>query len=243
MDELDQIEQKYSFTLPQTYRSMFAVGWLDVKSPDPLYFWLLGAEWLSPAEILEYEPEDYQKPGFVPFAAEADGSHWCWWPEAHPETVVLCPRDCYDGEFYAPSFLGFVYCRLLDYAGCVSRQEEQEARQHLYESTVRLANYFPDAWKETLNTLASAELVQLSYSGRDAGWGLMTHEQKLEILQRDVSFPLQNQNFQWMYPLTEAESETAALYRKISLEADRTRPAEEVIAQLEAVKAQRRNET
>ena len=241
MDELDQIEQKYRFILPDAYRAMSAAGWLDTNSPDPLYFWLPGAKWLSPAEMIEYEPEDYQRPGFVPFASEPNGSHWCWWPEAHPGAVVSCPNDCEDGEFYAASFLDFVYQRLLDYAGCVPRQEEQEARRYYYESAVRLSNYFPASWKETLNALAAAELVQLSYHGRDAGWGLMTNEEHSEILQRDIEFPLLGQTFQWVYPLSEEEEETAALYRKISLEADRTRPAEEVVAQLEAAKAQHRD--
>ena len=241
-EQFQQVEQKYGLVLPEAYRSMQAAGWLDVNSPDPLYLWLLGAKWLPLAEVLEHEPEDYQKPGFVPFAAEADGSHWCWWPEVHPGMVVMCPRDCYDGEFYAASFLGFVYRRLLDYAGCVLSQEDQEARHYLHQSTARLADYFPDAWIETLNTLASAEPVQWRY-GKITGRGFLTYEQKQEIIRRDLSFPLLDQEFQWMYPLSGEEEETAALWRRVLSQAGPIVPFAEKLAQVEAEKAKRKSAT
>jgi len=198
MNDFEKIEQKYDLVLPEAYRSMQARGWLDVKSDD--YFWLLEAEWMPLRDILEHEPEEYQKPGFVPFAFEADGSHWSWWPAAHPETVVLCPRDYYDGEFYAPSFVGFVYRRLLDYAGSVRLEEEQEVRQYLRDWSLRLSEYLPASWINTLKTLASAELIRWSYKGKASGWGLMTYEQKRAITQRDLAFPLLDEEFQWMYP-------------------------------------------
>ncbi len=240
MDQYEQVEQKYGLVLPEAYRSMCAAGWFDVKSDN--YFWLYDAEWVPLTEILNYQPEEYHKPGFVPFASEGDGSHWCWWPSAHPETVVLCPRDCGEGEFYAPSFTGFLYRRLLDYASYVPLEEEQEARQYLRDWSARLSTYLPILWKDTLKTLASGELTRWSYNGRDAGWGFMTHEQKQEIVQRDLAFPLLDQEFQWMHPLTEDEAETAAIWHEV-IEADPASPIEEKIARVEAEKARRKNET
>ncbi len=198
MNQLDQIEQKYGSVLPDAYKSMHAAGWLDVKSPASLYFWLLEAEWMPLREIIEYEPDEDEQPGLVPFAFEGDGSYWCWWPAAHPGAIVLCPRDCYEGEFYALSFVSFMYRRLLDYAGCVPRAEEPEARRYLRETTARLADYLPTSWQETLNTLASAELVQWTH-GKTQGGGFLTYGQKQEIIRRDVNFPLLGQTFRWMH--------------------------------------------
>ena len=113
MNEFEQIERKYGLVLPEAYRSMYAAGWFDVKGDND--FWLNEAEWMSLEEILNHEPAEYHRPEFVPFATTGGGSYWCWWPSAHPETVVFCPRDCYDGQFFAPSFIGFVYRSLLDF--------------------------------------------------------------------------------------------------------------------------------
>ncbi len=203
MNELEQIEQKYDFLLPEAYSSMQARGWFDVKSDD--YFWLLEAEWMPLTEMQSYEPEEYQKPGFVPFASEADGSHWCWWPSAYPESVVLCPRDCYDGEFYAPSFEGFLYRRLLDFCGTGfdmenGAEEAEENRDILKTSVARLSDYLPNAWQKTLESLTTASPVQRVYNGRPAGVGLLTYEQQQATVQRDLAFPLLDQEFQWMYP-------------------------------------------
>lgn len=177
---------------------MQARGWFNCSSDS--YFWLVRAKRLSLNEILNYEPEDYYKPGFVPFASEADGSDWAWWPSAHFETVVSCPHDCSVGEYDAPTFVSFIYRRLLDYAGAVRLGEEQEVRKYLCDWSSRLSEYLPGAWEDTLTTLASVELIRWSYNGRDAGLGLLTYEQKEAIIQRDLVFPLLNREFEWMYP-------------------------------------------
>ena len=244
MDDLERVEQKHGLRLPEAYRSMQAAGWLDVEaSENPDYFWLSEAEWMPLDEIADYQPEEYHKPGFVPFASEGDGSHWCWWPSVHPGKVVLCPRDCEEGEFYAPSFTGFLYRRLLDYARCVSDKEEHEIRQYLRASATRLSRHLPTLWKDTLNDLASAQWVQqFSPNGREVGLGLLTQERYQEIVQRDLTFPLLDQVFEWMHPLTEDEAETAAIWREV-IEADPTSPIEDKMARVEAEKARQRVNT
>lgn len=208
MDDLERIEQKYGFRLPEAYRSMQALGWLDVKpSETPDYFWLYEAEWMSLDEITDYKFKGYQKPGFVPFAFTAGGDRWCWWPSEHPEVVVSCPHDLDEGEFYAPSFLGFIYRCLLDYALYV-QEEEHDVRQNLRASAVRLSTYLPPIWCDTLNALASAQTIQwLSPNGKVASLGLMTEEQYQEIIQRDLAFPLLGQRFEWMNPDYEESDE------------------------------------
>lgn len=241
MDQYEQIEQKYSLVLPEAYRSMCAAGWCDVKSDN--YFWLPDAEWMSLTEILNHEPEEYHKPEYVPFAVTAGGDYWCWWPSAHPGTIVFCPHDCYDGEYFSPSFTGFIYRKLLEYALSVRSEEEQEVRQNLRDSAARLSTYLPANWRDTLETLASAPLVRLfAPNGREAGLGLLSYEQYQAIVQRDLAFPLLDQEFQWMYPLTGDEAETAAIWQRVLLEADPAVPFEEKIARVEAEKARRKNE-
>ena len=176
MEDLERIEQKYGLRLPEAYCSMQALGWLDVKlSDNHNYFWLSEAEWMPLDAIAEYKFQEYQKPGFVPFASTGGGDHWCWWPTEHPEVVVFCAHDSYDGEFYAPSFIGFVYRCLLDYARSISSKEEHEVRQYLRTSATRLSTYLSGSWKDALNDLASAQLVQqFPPNGREVGLGLVT---------------------------------------------------------------------
>ena len=223
---------------------MQALGWFDVKSPD--YFWVYEAEWMSLEEIAEHEPAEYHKPGYVPFAFTAGGDHWCWWPSEHPGAVVLCPHDCNEGEFDASSFVGFLYRRLLgllEYAWCIQDDEEggeQDVRKGLYDSTLRLTPYLPASWRDTLNALASAPLIrQFTPNGSDAGWSLITDEQKQQITQRDLVFPLLGQRFHWMYPSSPEAVEAAAAYREIITEADPNAPRQEIIERLEAERARR----
>lgn len=244
MDDLERIEQRYGFRLPEAYFSMQALGWFDRESPDPVYFWLYEARWMSPSEIADYEPAKYHKPEYAPFARSARGDHWCWWPSEHPEAVVLCPHDCEEGEFYAPSFTGFIHRSLLDFAKDVSieYQDEDEIRRNLREAATRLSSYFPLVWQETIKTLAEAPLAHRNYNEQDQGQTLLTWEQYQEIVQRDLAFPLLDQRFQWMYPLSEDEAETAAIWREIILESGPDVPIEEKIARVKAEQARRKSE-
>ena len=244
MDDLERVEQRHSFRLPEAYRSIQALGWLDVKLPDnPSYFWLNEAEWMLPEEIADYEFQDYQKPDFVPFALTGGGDHWCCWLSEHPDAVVLCQHDSYDGEFYAPSFLGFIYRSLLDYARYVSVEDEEEGevRQNLRRAAARFRDRFPAPWLDTLNALASAPLVQSFLpSGRSTVWGLETEQQYQEIVQRDLTFPLLDQRFEWMYPLSEAEAETGAIWRKVITESGPDVSFAEKLARVEVEVARRK---
>jgi len=241
MDQYEQVEQKYGLVLPEAYRSMSEAGWFDAKSDS--YFWLFEAEWMPLTEILKFQPEEYHKPGFVPFASTAGGDHWCWWPSTDPDAVVYCPHDFELGEYDSSSFVGFVYRRLLGYALYLPLEYEQEIRQNLHDSATRLSNYFPATWRDTLEVLASARSVQrFAPNGREDGFGLMSEKQYQATIQRDLAFPRLDQEFQWMHPLTEDEAETAAIWREV-IEADPTSPIEDMMARVEAEKARRRVNT
>ena len=53
-------------------------AWLDPYNEDQ-YLWLHETEWLAPVDILRYQPMEFHKPGFVPFAHNGGGDHWSWW--------------------------------------------------------------------------------------------------------------------------------------------------------------------
>jgi hypothetical protein len=191
-----QVESRFGFKLPAAYRAFFEAGWMDPASPD--YLWVPEAEWLTPKQMLEYEPAEYHKPGFVPFAFTGAGDHWCWWPAEHPDLVVLCPHDCSEGEFDAPSFIASIYRRMLGYAhGGFFEDEEEEARDNLRRWASRLSAHFPGLWIETLLGLAAAPIVKWA-SGVDGG--LCGESEYARLLERDVAFPLMGKSFEWMYP-------------------------------------------
>jgi hypothetical protein len=164
------IEAKYGFSIPSEYRSMEAAGCFELRHPgkkfkwerEPTYLLIHGWDWLRPQEILDYKPEEYHKPGFVPFARDVAGDHYCWWPSQHPQTVVLCPHDDEFGTFYARSVLDAIYRQCLEYA-CMNFAWRQEdfARQCFAEWAKRLSEYFPPTWIETLQALGRADLIRV----------------------------------------------------------------------------------
>jgi hypothetical protein len=196
MGIFDELREKYDFEIPSAYRSMFEAGWFDVRGD---YLWIHEAEWFTPQEILSHEPADYHKPGFVPFAFTGAGDEWCWWRHSGEDLVVLCPHDWPECEYDAPSFLGSIYRRTLEYAlnGFVA-EEEQQAREQLHEWATRLQPYFPMSWLETLSHLSQAPYVRWR-KNRDWGAGFCTFDEHDAIIQRDLSFPRLGQTFAWMY--------------------------------------------
>ena len=84
-------------------------------------------EWMPLEEIIDYHFEDYQSPGFVPFAFTAGGDLWCWRavPDAVVEPcVVECPHDCEEGSVYAPDFQTAIYRHLLEAAAGLHGTEQ-----------------------------------------------------------------------------------------------------------------------
>ncbi len=242
LTDLERIEKRYGLRLPPVYLEMRAQGWLEYAPPDhPNLLWLHDAEWMSLQEIVYYQPAEYHKLGYVPFATTAGGDHWCWWPSEHPDAVVLCPHDYELGDFYAPSFAGFIYRQLLDYARYVRAEDEQEVRQYLRTAASRLSEYLPGSWIETLTTTASAPRVEYFLpNGGEAGPGLVTEEQYQAIIQRDLAFPQLDQQFQWMFPTSAEDAEYLLIQRKVIAEADHTLTFNELMAGIEAEKSRRR---
>jgi hypothetical protein len=190
----DEIEAKYGFAIPAEYQEMERLGWLD-PSDMSRYLYMFEAEWFRPEKILRYQPLDFHKPGFVPFAFTGGGDNWCWWPAEN--CVVLCPHDCLEGEFDAPDFLGSIYRRTLEYASG-GQESEGEARKQLREWAKRLTAFFPPHWIKTISDAAEAPLVRWE-RGNDYGNGFLTLDEQEAILRRDLAFPRLGEKFEWMY--------------------------------------------
>ena len=224
---------------------MYAAGWMDVRGDN--YFWLNEAEWMSLEEILNHEPAEYHKPGYVPFAFTGGGDNWYWWPFVHPGTVVFCPHDFELGDYYAPSFIGFIYRSLIGFCATGfdpedDPEEAEENRQILKDSVTRLSGYLPSIWQQTLEALTTAPPVQRVYNGRPSGVGLLTNEQEQVIIQRDLAFPQLDQQFQWMFPTPKEETEYLLIQHKVMAEADHTLTFSELMAGIEAEKAKRKSD-
>lgn len=248
MDELEQIEQKCGFVLPDDYRSMQAAGWFNAKIDS--YFWLWDSEWMPAKKMLSYKPKKHQKSGFVPFATTAGRDYWCWWPSEHPGAVVLCPHDSEEGDFYAPSFTGFIYRQLLEFATEIGLNPTDDnfdpecdplQGQVLREAAVKLAPYLPDAWRKTLEEIAANAPVRITHNGKDIGSALLTGESYQAIVQRDLAFLELDQRFQWMQPTPDEETEYILIQHKVMAEADHTLTFNELMAGIEAEKARRRS--
>jgi hypothetical protein len=193
----EAIESKYGFAIPSSYREMNELGWFDRRDKSRC-LWICEAEFMTPDEILSYEPQEYHKPGFVPFASTGRGDKWCWWPAEN--CVVLCPRDCSEGEVDAPDFLSSLYRRMLEYAsGGFDREDEEEARQHLRNWASRLSPFFPPVWIGTLTDASLAPLIRWE-RGRAYGDGFLSLDEEEMILRRDLDFPRLDEKFDWMYP-------------------------------------------
>jgi hypothetical protein len=187
MDELYQrFEARYGFTIPAEYRQMQARGWFDVRDQER-YVWLHEAEWLSLAEIADYEFEPYHRSGLVPFAFNCAGDLWCWWPEAASGgvvPVVWCLHDADTGDVMAPHFLAFIYRQMLEFCVADSPWDAAERRQQLQEWHDRFAEFLPPPWASTLLWLMEREpLSEREYAA---------------MVQRALAFERLNQRFKWM---------------------------------------------
>ena len=246
-EQFQQVEQKYGLVLPDAYKSMYVAGWMDVKGDN--WFWLWDAEWMPAKKMLSYKPKKHQKSGFVPFATTAGRDYWSWWPSEHPEAIVCCPHDSENGVFFAPSFVGFVYRELLEFATQVGLNSTDNGfdpecdplqAQALQDSAARLTPYLPDAWRRTLEEIAVAIPTRITNNGKDIGSALLTEEQYQAIVQRDLAFPLLDEKFQWMQPTSNAETEYFLIQQKVMAEADHTLTFNELMAGIEAEKARRK---
>lgn len=198
-----QIERRYILKLPSAFREIWRLGWCSDK--DSIY--LPDLEWLPLEAIRDYEFEDYQMPGFVPFATTGSGDLWCWEHEqsggAEPR-VVACPHDCDEGSVYAADFTSALYRQLLDGLAIHAQQAADVSEQ---VGLVRrcLDRYRPLLQPEHVRTLDSflsrsvqyADLPSIGPARRVVRWHFLIPSAELSIIMHD-QFP--EITFRWMRP-------------------------------------------
>ena len=77
--------------------------------------------------------------------------------------------------------------------------------QVLRDAAIKLADYLPMAWKKTLEAVASATPQPPIDNGKKLAGALLTQGQYQAIVQRDLTFPLLDQEFEWMMEPEEDE--------------------------------------
>ncbi|HEY1685511.1 MAG TPA: hypothetical protein VGG19_12165 [Tepidisphaeraceae bacterium] len=207
-----QIKHRYGFNIPADYRYMDEKGWFEaevgIKYGGPNYMWVNDMEWLTPNEIRDYTRlDEWTKPGFAPFAISAGGDHWCWYTPASTNCVapvVLCPRDYYVGEFYAPNFIGSLYRQMLEYVIYCDPEVETEIRAHLKRWQECFAPLFPARWIETLSRLHDTPIAIRDITGSGEHWkpSLLSSDDYHAIVDRDLAFDMLDKEIRWMRDFT-----------------------------------------
>ena len=205
MNVYNQIEARYGFCIPEAYRRLEANGWLSWSEKNPDYLWLDDGEWLTPDQILNYKFQEYHKDGFIPFAFTGGGDLWCWHPgwNANGITpVVFCPRDSYDGNRYAPNFLGWVFRTIVEFASsakCFS--EEVEAKKHFARWRKDVAPLLPEAWAAVVRDLGQKPMRTWPEESGFGGSGFISMAEANEIVQKHLAFPHLEEEIRWMIPV------------------------------------------
>ena len=192
------IKKRFGFDPPGEYVALDDASLLANHATDDC-LWLFEAEWLPPEQVLAFEFENRQKPGFVPFAFTGAQDWWCWWPEQATDLgvpVVLCPHDCVEGEFNAPDFAAWLYRRCLDYAsGGFDAESELEARQSLARWAELFEPFWPAPWGERLLRISRSPLRNTPTLGPF----LISSEEHNAALAEDLDWSLLDRRFDWMF--------------------------------------------
>jgi len=204
---LDEIEDKYGFALPKLYRTIVDNNWVTYRGNERNYLYLYEAEWMPTEEIRDHEREDYHKPGFVPFAFNGAGDHYCWWPEAVHEygvPIVECPHDYERATVFAPNFLGFVYRNILHLAAHhYDPDHDKYSRDLLRDYDRRLTPLLPEPWGNMIRSLVARPAVtrtMTSPNGQHSwAWtGLIPEDELAHLVSTSLSYPDLDREFTWM---------------------------------------------
>jgi hypothetical protein len=169
MDILSQVERKYGFTLPDTYRSFDERGYMRCLDKD--YLWVHEAEWLPPPEMLDQGGFwGNPKPGLVAFAFSGGRDLWAWQTKNRSNNgepmIAYCPRDSYEGWWHSPSFMGWLYRLSLEYA-CSMWDEESDTRTNLHRWASVLREFGKAEYSDILQSVASRPIVVTKSGSRE----------------------------------------------------------------------------
>jgi hypothetical protein len=166
MDVLSAIETRFDFRLPAGFKHFATQGYLTY--PGDAYLYVDDAEWIPLSELPSYDLCSYSPhlPGLVPFAFTGGGDHWCWKKDrlTKPQeyAVLFCPHDDPNGEWYAPTFGGWLYRRCLDYAKNLDDQfsPAEKVRREILRCASCLREIDESAWAENIEQIAGREPIE-----------------------------------------------------------------------------------
>jgi hypothetical protein len=167
MDALSRLERDCCFALPVPYRAFVERGY--TTHPGPEYLWVNDAEWIPTAQIATYEGVGTPKAGLVPFAFTAGRDLWCWQtrritPAGEP-AITFCPHDCHEGEWFAPSFMGWLYRVGLEYASLID-EDESVTRRHITAWAQLVGEFGHTDWAAELTEISKYPVLRYR-EGRD----------------------------------------------------------------------------
>jgi len=199
MDILGQIENHHRFALPAAYRAFAERGLLTY--PGPAYLWVNEAEWIPLPQMVSYDwSYANPKPGLVPFAFTGGASLCCWQTRRVTEfgepAIVFCPRDCYEGDWYAPSFAGWLYRVALDYA--LSIDDENEGKTHIANWANAFREFGKQSWYDDLLQVIQRQPFRHPIGRRaQVVTGLLTHQELQERIRVQLGLDYLDARYIW----------------------------------------------
>jgi hypothetical protein len=146
----DLVAQKYGEVVPSSYLAMAAAG-LYARGEDAVALDFSDMWFMSPSDVAAWrKPFDFMVDGLMPFAWNARRDLWCWYGNVRPQgetPIVKCPRDCDTGEYWAPTYTGFVYRAVVEeYCGSWLFEVTPNALAVLRSYPDLLEPFLPSAW-------------------------------------------------------------------------------------------------
>lgn len=177
---------------PAEFVRMKNSGWLDNGD----YLWIYEAEWLTAESARERLRHVRSARPICPFAFTGRGDLWCWLldnPNQLP--VVECPRDSFEGRFYAPSFSAFLFRRALDFAAG-GYDSLDEGRSWLRAWRKRLAAFWPERWLSLIDEIQGrSEIVEVVFNMPVRY--LVSDEEAVGFLRQEWAWARLDQSFSW----------------------------------------------
>ncbi|MFW5845110.1 MAG: hypothetical protein ACOCXJ_02685 [Planctomycetota bacterium] len=195
-DPVDILRERFDFEPPSVYRELLATGCFDPQHPRHVQ--LTDLVWLDGERLRQWERDERQVPGLVPFAQTLNGDDWCWYPDIDPRLdapVVFCPDEDEVAVLYAPDFAAFIYRALLEECTesfLVEREGFLRAGAVLADYIDTVAPMLPIGWSERLQALGRRVLRE---SDADAFYGVIDAAEYEGILRADIDYDRLDEEF------------------------------------------------
>lgn len=194
--ELEAIADRFGMALPDDFRKAYRRGLLTPGSDCELL--LSDLRWLTPTQIVQFVPLEFQVSGLIPFARNARRDLWCWhtqWEGPVPNPIVFCPRDSSTAEVFAQDFSAALYRMLLEELSSTSLPAEDSLADRALPTLVghveAVADLLPPGWVSTLREIVQRPLRRTE----DGAFEFLARSNADAIIERDLGFSGLNQEF------------------------------------------------